>query len=332
MAGCCSAHSSSSWQGTGREASPPCVSPRTNRRCRKLRRTVWGPVRWGKGTAGNGYVGTCSPAWLLFRSQTLSSKRDTVLNTESASASLWCWFKNGSESTADPVDQSGCGSGERWGGFRDTASVKSRWSSCEMGAAASCCGDWSSLTHEWWWSREKGEKEGIRDVWEVEQRLEGNLEKVSMWGARRWGEVSGRTVVEWRSGYSGVEKDEVFNHFQRAREETDVQVRGCRRKSSPREQQSSSSDRNLSILTAEWGVWPHTSPLTEMPLELMLPLSPRCVCSSCATTAASHSDEDKRLNLIPGILKVISPVLRAHPVPQPVPPPRCEGLSLQRSD
>lgn len=59
-------------------------------------------------------------------------------------------------------------------------------------------------------------------------------------------------MVEWRSGC--VEKDEVFNHFPRARGETDVQARGCRRKSSPREQQSSSSDRNLSILTAERGV------------------------------------------------------------------------------
>lgn len=90
----------------------------------------------------------------------------------------------------------------------------------------------------------------------MEQRLEGNLEKVSMWGGVTGGggEVPGRTVVEWRSGYSGVEKDEVFNHFQRAREETDVQARGCRRKSSPREQQSSSSDRNLLILMAEQGV------------------------------------------------------------------------------
>lgn len=69
------------------------------------------------------------------------------------------------------------------------------------------------------------------------------------------------------------------------------------------------------------------------PLELMLPPSPRRVHSSCAPPAATHSDdEDKRLNLIPGILKLISPVLRAHPVPQPVPPPRREGLSLQRSD
>lgn len=91
----------------------------------------------------------------------------------------------------------------------------------------------------------------------MEQRLEGNLEKVSMWGAGGsggGGEVPGRTVVEWRSGYGGVEKDEVFNHFQQAGEETDVRARGCRRKSSPREQQSSSSDRSLSTLTAERGV------------------------------------------------------------------------------
>lgn len=64
-AGCCSSRSSSSWPATGRVASPPCVFPRTSRRCRKPRQTGWGPGRWGTGTTGSGYVWTFSPAWLL---------------------------------------------------------------------------------------------------------------------------------------------------------------------------------------------------------------------------------------------------------------------------
>lgn len=64
-AGCCSAHSSSSWRATGRAASPPCGFPRTSRRCRTPTRTAWGPERWGTETGGSGYAWTCSPTWLL---------------------------------------------------------------------------------------------------------------------------------------------------------------------------------------------------------------------------------------------------------------------------
>lgn len=63
MVRCCSDHSSSFWQATGRGAWPPCACPHTSTRCRE---PGWrGPEpEWSRsGRAGSESDGTCAPAW-----------------------------------------------------------------------------------------------------------------------------------------------------------------------------------------------------------------------------------------------------------------------------
>lgn len=138
-AGCCSAHNSSSWQVTGRAASPPYASPHTNTRCRKPRRTRWGPMRWGKVTAGSGYVWTCSPA-LLLSWKAPSTKQDRVKtlrfgglvwhhDDESgwSPGSCWVWrFVVAVEIDSWGMEKRGLAvfekwnNGQRWVGFEDS--------------------------------------------------------------------------------------------------------------------------------------------------------------------------------------------------------------------
>lgn len=153
---------------------------------------------------------------------------------------------------------------------------------------------------------------------------------------------------EKRSENSEIKEDELlgFNHFQQAREKKRqmcrLEVEGERpdlflfqfqsKKISLRTKQ----DLLFLDVTARprQDVWVHTFPLTALTLYPIFPLSSQLTFSfcSCFSVVPSHSDEDKRLNLILRISQVISPALREHPVSQPVPPPLWERLSSQRND
>lgn len=140
-AGCCSARSFSSWLATGRPASPPCVSLRTNKRCRKPRRTAWGPERWGTVTAGSGYVWTFSPAWLCLNSKAAKWEMK----------SFWqVCVKNSCKSQTGSGDLSGA---EDWGAF---------------------CDNTIEIENKVVGKREKW-GEGISGIWEVERRTEGKI-------------------------------------------------------------------------------------------------------------------------------------------------------------
>lgn len=135
-----------------------------------------------------------------------------------------------------------------------------------------------------------------------------------MWNKGQWasGGVWGRRrVVEWRSVWSEVEEDEVFNPFQQVRQGTDVQARGCRRNSSSQEKQSSSSDLNFGTSLSSWrhgtsqarrltshmsSHWTttRTRALTAIVSNILISLSDNC---------CSRSDGDKCLNLIPWIFE-----------------------------
>lgn len=62
-AGCCSDHSSSSWQARDRGAWPPCGRPRTSRRYREPGWRGPEPERSSWGRAGSESDGTGAPAW-----------------------------------------------------------------------------------------------------------------------------------------------------------------------------------------------------------------------------------------------------------------------------
>lgn len=171
MAGCCSGRSSSSWRVTGRGASPPCGFPRTSRRCRMLRRTVWGPARWGTETAGSGYVWTFSPTWLCLWRERLDQK---------------C--------LEDPVDQSEWGS-EDWGSFRDTTVTSPDGSRVGRGGLLW----WLKLTHGGWQSGE--ERKGGLGL-KCGAKVRGKSDKRVAWRAGvQWGGESisgGQRTAEWR--------------------------------------------------------------------------------------------------------------------------------------
>lgn len=60
---CCSDHSSSFWQATGRGAWPPCECPHTSRTCKEPGWTGPEPERSRSGRAGSESDGTYAPAW-----------------------------------------------------------------------------------------------------------------------------------------------------------------------------------------------------------------------------------------------------------------------------
>lgn len=133
----------------------------------------------------------------------------------------------------------------------------------------------------------------------MEQRLEWNLKEVNVQGVG-----SGR-ASERASGGQGTARDEVFNHVQQGREGNRCGGQRLREEASPLESQRSSDAGKVGRLLAKRSAdtsfsrrpsSTHVFPPWRPRHGRAHALSPR---PSLATpTAASHSDEDKRLNLI----------------------------------